>query len=70
VDLYPFYPESIRPAFMTTLRQFYITTYADRLFTQPPAWFSLYAWMELVYHVPLSFWAVGALVRGDTLLWS
>lgn len=52
---------------MTNLRQWYIATYADKFFTQPPAWFDLYMWMELVYHVPLSFWAVGALVRSKLL---
>lgn len=49
---------------MTTLREWYITIYADRFFTQPPAWFNMYMYMELVYHVPLSLWAIGALIRG------
>lgn len=64
MDLYSFYPENLRPAFMTSLRRWYIATYADNFFTQPPAWFNLYMWMELVYHLPLSFWAAGALIRG------
>lgn len=34
---------------MQTLRTFYIETYHDRLFTQPPAWFMMYMWMELLY---------------------
>ena len=49
VDLFPFYPEHLRPAFMQTLRTFYIETYHDRLFTQPPAWFMMYMWVELLY---------------------
>jgi hypothetical protein len=49
---------------MTALREWYITTYADRFFSHPPAWFNMYMYMELVYHVPLSFWAIGALIRG------
>jgi hypothetical protein len=65
VDLAPLYPETLKPEFITSLREWYITTYADRFFTQPPAWFNMYMYMELVYHVPLSVWAIGALIRGD-----
>ncbi|KAM0718538.1 hypothetical protein Q7P37_005608 [Cladosporium fusiforme] len=65
VDLAPLYPESLKPAFITSLREFYIATYADRFFTQPPAWFNMYMNMELIYHVPLSIWAIGALLRDD-----
>ncbi|RMZ00061.1 hypothetical protein D0860_08124 [Hortaea werneckii] len=50
---------------MNDIRTFYIETYHDRFFSRPPAWFTMYLWLELVYHVPLSFWAVGALLRGD-----
>lgn len=63
VDLAPLYPAAYKPEFITTLREWYITTYADRFFTQPPAWFNMYMYMELIYHVPLSFWAIGALIR-------
>ncbi|RMY70214.1 hypothetical protein D0863_05949 [Hortaea werneckii] len=65
VDLAPFYPDSIRPQFMNDIRTFYIETYHDRFFSSPPAWFTMYLWLELLYHVPLSFWAVGALLRGS-----
>lgn len=65
VDIYPLYPSSLRPQFMTTLRQWYITTYRDAFFIAPPAWFTMYIWMELFYHVPLSVWALGALWRGE-----
>lgn len=68
VDLAPIYPEAFKPQFITTLREFYIATYADRFFTQPPAWFNMYMYMELIYHVPLSVWAIGALIRGMLLL--
>lgn len=30
----------------------------------PPAWFVLFLWMELFFHVPVSVWSVGALWRG------
>ena len=31
----------------------------------PSAWFDTYIWLEALYHVPLSFWAVPALLRDD-----
>ncbi|CZT17871.1 related to integral membrane protein [Ramularia collo-cygni] len=65
VDLTPLYPESLKPTFMTTLRTWYIQTYRDQFFVSPPAWFDLYMYMELLYHLPLSTWAIGALLRDD-----
>lgn len=53
----------MKPQFVTDLRKWYITTYNDRFFTHPPAWFMMYMYMELIYHVPLSIWAIGALLR-------
>ena len=53
---------------MTTLREFYISTYADQFFISPPAWFNMYVWAEVLYHAPLSVWAIGALLRGTTPL--
>jgi hypothetical protein len=64
VDLGSLYPSTLKPAFITSIREFYITTYADRFFSSPPAWFNMYVWVELIYHLPLSFWAIGALIRG------
>jgi hypothetical protein len=68
VDLAPLYPDSIRPTFITKLREFYITTFRDQFFIAPPAWFDMYIWMEFLYHVPLSVWAIGALLRGKSPL--
>ncbi|KAK6396921.1 hypothetical protein LTR65_007419 [Meristemomyces frigidus] len=65
VDLAPLYPESLKPQFITDLRLYYIETYHDQFFTAPPAWFNMYTWMELLYHTPLSVWAIGALLRDD-----
>lgn len=36
VDLTPMYPEALKPAFMTDLRKWYITTYRDQFFSSPP----------------------------------
>ncbi|PGG98029.1 hypothetical protein AJ80_09598 [Polytolypa hystricis UAMH7299] len=68
VDLVPLYPESLRPAFLGQIRTFYIDTYQDKFFSNPPAWFFTYMIMEAVYHMPLSVWVVGALVRDDPLV--
>ena len=64
VDLVPSYPPSLTPQYLLDLRQWYIETHHDRFFVDPPAWFSLFMWMELIYHVPLSLWAIPALMRG------
>jgi hypothetical protein len=50
---------------MTSLRTFYITTYGDRFFYSPPAWFNTLTFLELVYHLPLTIWAIPALLRND-----
>lgn len=50
---------------MTSLRDFYTTTYGDRFFYSPPAWFGALTFLELVYHLPLTLWAIPALLRND-----
>ncbi|KAI4229215.1 MAG: hypothetical protein L6R36_001064 [Xanthoria steineri] len=68
IDLPALYPPSLTPTFLTTLRTYYHTTYKDQFFspTGPPtAWFSAFLWMEALYHVPLSLWAVSALYNGN-----
>ncbi|KAF1344228.1 transmembrane protein 6/97 [Delphinella strobiligena] len=65
VDLTSLYPAALKPQFVTALRGWYIDTYRDQFFVSPPAWFDAYIWMELIYHVPLSTWALGALLRDD-----
>ncbi|KAK7545272.1 transmembrane protein 6/97 [Phyllosticta citricarpa] len=64
-DLSPLYPDSIRPQFIDDLRQWYIEKYQDRFFTSPPAWFGTYMYMEALYHVPVSFWSIKALLNDD-----
>ena len=63
-DLVPFYPESVTPDVLVRLREFYISTYADKFATEPTIWFTAYTAMEALYHVPLSIWAVRGLWRG------
>ncbi|KAF2673450.1 hypothetical protein BT63DRAFT_421600 [Microthyrium microscopicum] len=65
VDCYNLWPASLRPAFMDDIREFYITTYQDQFFISPPAWFNTYIWLEALYHLPISVWAVSALLRDD-----
>ncbi|TRX96982.1 hypothetical protein FHL15_002288 [Xylaria flabelliformis] len=74
VDLVPLYPKSLWvPAssplhFLFSLRQYYIANYNDQFFLPPPAeipsFFPLFAFLELVFHLPVSLWAVGALRSG------
>jgi len=68
VDLAPLWPAAIKPAYLDTIRTYYITTFRDQFFSSPPAWFTAYIWLELFYHVPLSLWAIGALLRSTFVL--
>jgi hypothetical protein len=68
VDLAPLYPDAFRPQITVDIRTWYIATYKDRFFTDPPVWFRTYMLLEAVYHVPLSLWAVPALLRDDMLV--
>ncbi|SLM33713.1 Transmembrane protein 6/97 [Lasallia pustulata] len=65
VDLYAIYPAPLRLQFMTDLRTYYIRTYRDQFSISPPAWFTAYMWMEALYHLPMSVWAVRNLVVGS-----
>jgi hypothetical protein len=43
--------------------------YKDYMLVPPegytqPAWFVLYMWMELFFHVPISLWSVPGLING------
>ena len=64
VDLGLLYPAKLTPSLITTIRGNYIASYHDRNFIDPPGWFLGFIWMEACYHVPLSIWALGALLRG------
>jgi hypothetical protein len=68
VDLVPLYPIAISPQITVDIRAWYIATYKDRFFTDPPVWFKTYMLLEAFYHIPLSLWAVPALLRDDVLL--
>ncbi|KAF1946921.1 integral membrane protein-like protein [Clathrospora elynae] len=64
-DLTAFYPINIKPLWMSSIRTWYIATYGDRFFYNPPAWFPVLTFLELVYHLPLTLWAIPALLRND-----
>ncbi|KAL6173457.1 hypothetical protein ACJQWK_01007 [Exserohilum turcicum] len=64
-DLSGFYPVQIKPLWMSSLRDWYIETYGDRFFYKTPVWFSVYTFLELVYHLPVSLWMIPALLRDD-----
>ncbi|KAF2864478.1 hypothetical protein K470DRAFT_208393, partial [Piedraia hortae CBS 480.64] len=62
VDIAPLYGR-FSPTALVQLREWYVARYADRFFITPPFWFKVFTLFELVYHLPLSCWAV-------TQLWS
>ncbi|EMD64759.1 hypothetical protein GGP41_002968 [Bipolaris sorokiniana] len=64
-DLTGFYPLSIKPTWMTTVREWYVATYGDRFFYATPTWFSVVTFLELIYHLPVTLWAIPALLRND-----
>ncbi|EGD96561.1 hypothetical protein TESG_03999 [Trichophyton tonsurans CBS 112818] len=66
VDLVPLYPDALKPAFLDDIRSFYINTYQDKFFIDPPAWFGSYIVMELVYHVPASIINASKLLNDDS----
>ncbi|KAL1959763.1 hypothetical protein VTO42DRAFT_1349 [Malbranchea cinnamomea] len=68
VDLVPFYPDNLKPAVLDSLRAYYIETYQDKFFTEPPTWFWGYAAIEAIYHMPLSIWAVRALAKNHPMV--
>ncbi|KAJ4987863.1 hypothetical protein SVAN01_06593 [Stagonosporopsis vannaccii] len=64
-DLTSYYPTNIKPLWMGEVRTWYVATYGDRFFYNPPAWFGVLTFLELVFHLPLTLWAIPALVRDD-----
>ncbi|KAL5394492.1 hypothetical protein PMIN06_002386 [Paraphaeosphaeria minitans] len=64
-DLTSYYPVAVKPGWITDVRTWYVATYGDRFFYNAPAWFSTFTLLELVYHLPFSFWAIPALIRND-----
>ncbi|PSN69472.1 hypothetical protein BS50DRAFT_572606 [Corynespora cassiicola Philippines] len=64
-DLTSYYPAAIKPLWMTALRDWYVATYADRFFYAPPAFFPPLTHLELLFHLPLTLWAIPALLRNS-----
>ncbi|KAI1493483.1 transmembrane protein 6/97 [Biscogniauxia mediterranea] len=67
VDLVPLYPASLWAdpsaplGVLSDLRSYYFRTYNDQFFapsTPPPSFFVLFSWLELLFHLPVSVWAV------------
>jgi hypothetical protein len=69
VDLSSLYPEWMKTSATKALLAHSKEHYRDFLLAPPegqvaPAWFVLFMWMELFFHVPISLWAVRGLVNG------
>lgn len=68
IDTVPLQPSWMRTELSAQLREYYVATYKDKFFEDPvPVWFSAFIWMELLYHVPASLWAVWGLMRGKSI---
>jgi len=65
VDLYPLYPEWMIPEWMINLRAFYVLQYKDQNFLNPSPSFTLFIWLEGLYHLPLSLWATVAIWQNN-----
>ncbi|KAI5293939.1 hypothetical protein KEM52_004979 [Ascosphaera acerosa] len=68
VDLVSLYPASLTPQVLLRLRRFYNDTYQDKYFTDPTYWGVMFLVMEAVYHLPLSLWAIRALIQDHPLI--
>ncbi|KAI9367287.1 transmembrane protein 6/97 [Aspergillus egyptiacus] len=69
VDAVPALPGLLENSVSLQLRSFYIDSFRDKFFEGPtPAWFTTFTWMEICYHLPLSVWALGALLKDDPLV--
>ncbi|KAJ5693447.1 hypothetical protein N7462_002870 [Penicillium macrosclerotiorum] len=69
IDTVPLQPAWLQTDLSGQLRDFYITNYRDKFFEFPaPGWFNTFIWMELLYHVPASLWAVWGLIKDHPLV--
>ncbi|CAI7650063.1 unnamed protein product [Penicillium manginii] len=69
IDTAPLQPSWAISPLSTTLREFYVNTYRDKFFDSPaPPWFTTFIWMEVLYHVPASLWAVWGLLKEHPLI--
>ncbi|KAJ9484832.1 hypothetical protein VN97_g8516 [Penicillium thymicola] len=68
IDTVPLLPTFLQTNLSHDLRHFYITTYRDKFFEDPPTWFTVFIWMELLYHLPLSIWATRGLLKGNHVI--
>ncbi|CAI7674479.1 unnamed protein product [Penicillium palitans] len=68
IDTVPLLPTFLQTTLSHNLREFYITTYRDKFFEDPPTWFTVFIWMELLYHLPLSIWAARGLLKDHPLV--
>jgi hypothetical protein len=69
VDAVPLLPTAFQTNLAHQIRAFYIASYQDKFFAQPPPpWFTAFIAMEVFYHAPLSIWAIPALIRDNPMV--
>lgn len=68
VDLADLLPEMLVTDLSRSLRSYQLARFQDRFFIAPPAWFTVYMYLEAVYHVPVSAWLIWAIPNGGSAL--
>lgn len=75
IDLSSLYPEWMQTSVTRSLLAHSKEHYRDFMLIPQegrvaPPWFLLFMWMELFFHVPISFWSIPALLNGElSLFW-
>lgn len=62
-DCIPLYPASLVPAPMASVHAWYIDFFNDFLIREQPSWFKSFSITELVFEVPICWWAASQLRR-------
>jgi hypothetical protein len=63
VDVQPFYPQSLIPAWMSGIAEFYVNTYHDKFFIDMPPFFEFLLWTEFLIQAPVGMWAIWGLLN-------
>jgi hypothetical protein len=48
---------------MSGIKEFYINTYKDQFMINPPPFFELFLWSEILFQIPVMIWGIPALYR-------
>ncbi len=68
IDLSTLLPTFLITDLSRNIVSYHLERFQDQFFTSPPAWFTLYMWLELVYHVPVTLWLLWGIWNGESLV--